>query len=112
MKHDMKIWLQELKKHTANCRATRPISRENALSWLQLLQMHIIKGSLLSWLNNLPSSISPGSAEQSADEVCVVFTSNEPGLVAAHEIILKQKLLLVFSLPGGIEHFFAILSLQ
>ena len=105
MKHGMKIWLQELKKHTANCRASRPIPGRDALSWPQILQLHIIKGSLLSWINNLPSSITPGPAEQIENGTCIIFTSNDPGLVAAKEVMRGKKLPLVSLYPEELNGF-------
>jgi hypothetical protein len=50
------------------------------------LQLHIIKGSLLSRINNLPSSTAPDFDEETGHGICMVFTSNDPGLVAAKEI--------------------------
>ena len=70
-----------------------------------ILQLHIIKGSLLSWINNLPSSISSGPAEQIENGTCIIFTSNDPGLVAAKEIRLIQKLPFVALYPEELSNF-------
>jgi hypothetical protein len=67
--------------------------------------LHIIKGSLLSWINNLPSGISPGPGERNGHEICIVFTSNEPGLVAAKEIMLGQNIPLVYLYPEELNFF-------
>jgi hypothetical protein len=105
MKHNMRRWLQELKKHTANYRASRPIPGRNDLSLPQQFQLHIIKGSLLSRINNLPSSTAPDFDEETGHEICIVFTSNEPGLVAAKEIMLEQNIPLVYLYPEELNYF-------
>lgn len=105
MKHAMEIWFQEIKNHAENCRGSRPLPGRNRLSWPQILQLQIIKGSLLSWINNLPSPGAPGSNEQGAQEICIVFTSNCPGLVAAEEITLEKNIPLVFLYPDEWGHF-------
>ena len=105
MKHDMGVWVRELKKHTANCRASRPIPGREDLSLPHQLQLHIIKGSLLSRINNLPSSTSPGFDEETGHGICMVFTSNNPGLVAAKEILPIKKLPFVSLYPEEFSIF-------
>jgi hypothetical protein len=105
MKHNMEIWLQEIKNHAVNCRASRPIPGRNDLSWPQILQLHIIKGSLLSWINNLPSSLSPGPDGQTGPGICIVFTSSCPGLVAAKEISQEKNPPLVSLYPKELSNF-------
>ena len=105
MIHDMEIWLQEMKNHAANCRSSRPIPGRDDLSWPQTLQLHIIKGSLLSWINNLPSSLSPGPDRQTGHGICIVFTSSLPGLVAAREIPQKKNPTLVSLYPDELSDF-------
>ena len=105
MTHDMTIWLQEIKNHAENCRASRPIPRRDALSWPQILQLHIIKGSLLSWINNFPSVISSCRAEQGGHQICIVFTSTCPGLAAAKEISQEKDFSLVSLYPEELSSF-------
>ena len=105
MKHEMEIWQQALKKHAANCRSLRPIPGRNTLSWPQMLQLHIIKGSLLSRIKKFLSSISPGPDEQAKLGVCMVFTSSLPGMVAAQEIAQGTNLPLVFLYPEELSRF-------
>jgi hypothetical protein len=105
MKYDLAIWLQEMKNHAENCRASRAIPRQDTLSWQQILQLHIIKGSLLSWIKNLPSIISLDPSEQGGHRICIVFTSTCPGLVAAKEITQGKNLLLVSLYPEELRSF-------
>ena len=105
MKHDIKIWQQELKKHALNSRASRPIPGRDALSWSQILQLHIIKGSLLSWIKKISSSISPGPDEQTEHGIYMIFTSTCPGLVAAREITQGKNLPLVSLYPEELNSF-------
>ena len=106
MKRDMEIWLQELKKHAVNCRELRPIPRRSVLSQPQILQLLIIKGSLLSWINYLTSATHPGPAELDRHNVCLVFTSSCSGLLAAQEIMQVKNLPLVALYPEELRLFF------
>ena len=105
MKRDMEIWLQELEKHAVNCRKLRPIPSRNALSRPQILQMLVIKGSLLAWLNTLNSATGKGFAEQAGHKICMVFTSKCPGLVSAQEITQGKDLPLVSLYPEELSVF-------
>ena len=105
MKLDMEIWLQEITNHAANCRTSRPIPERDDLSWRQILQLHIIKGSLLSWIDNLPSSLSPGPDKHTGHGICIVFTSSSPGLVAAKEILQRENPTLVSLYPDEFRDF-------
>jgi hypothetical protein len=105
MKNDMKIWLQEMKSYAEKCRASRPIPRQDTLSWPQVLQLNIIKGSLLSRINSLPVSISPNPDGQGGNETCIVFTSTSPGLVAIREIAQGKDLHLVSLYPEELHEF-------
>ena len=105
MKHDMNLWKQELKNHAANCRASRPLPGRDALSWSQILQYYIIKGSLQSWIKKFSSSRSPGPDQQTGPALCMVFTSTCPGLVAAKEIMLGKNLPLVSLYPEELSNF-------
>jgi hypothetical protein len=104
-KRDIKIWLQELKKHTVNCRKVRPIPGRNVLSRLQVLQMLIIKGSLLSRVNYLTSVTNPGLDEQNGHKDCLVFTSTCSGLVAAQEVMQEKNLPLCPLYPEELRIF-------
>ena len=97
MKDAKAVWFQEINKYTSCRRASRPIPGRDALSWPQILQMYIIKGSLLTWINTLPSSILPGPEEKTGHGICIVFTSSCPGLVAAKEITQGENIPLVLS---------------
>ena len=101
----MEIWLQEIKNHTANCRASRPTPGQDSLSWPQIIQLHIIKGSLLSWVNNLPPAISSVPHLQTGHKYCIVFTSTCPGLVAAEEITRGKNLPWVSLYPEELNNF-------
>ena len=105
MKHEIKVWKQKLKKHAVNCRASRPIPERDVLSWPQMMQLHIIKGSLLSSIKKFLSSISPGPGSKAELSACLVFTSSLPGLVAAQEIAQGKKLPLVFLYPQELSRF-------
>jgi hypothetical protein len=105
MKHEMKVWLQKIKNHAECCRASRPIPERDALTWPQILQMHIIKGSLLSWINNLSLAISPSLGGQDGHGVHIVFTSSCPGLVAAKEITQGKNLPLLSLYPEELNGF-------
>jgi len=105
MKNDLEKWFQELKNHAENCRKVLPVPKRNSVSWPHILQLSIIKGSLLSWINNLTSANHPGSTELDEHNVCLVFTSTCPGLVAAQEILKKKNLPLVALYPEELRVF-------
>lgn len=101
----MEIWVQELEKYAVHCRKLRPIPGMNALSRPQTLQLLIIKGSLLSWINYLTSTTQPGTTLLDGHNVCLVFTSASPGLVAAQEIMQGRNLPLVALYPEELRLF-------
>ena len=105
MKHNTGIWSQKLKRHTANCRASRPLPGKNTLAWPQVFQLNIIKGSLQSWIKNLSSAISPGPDKQTEHNICIVFTSNAPGLVAAKEVTQSVNIPLFSLYPEELNDF-------
>ena len=105
IKLDMQMWLRKMKSYAEECRASRPIPRQDALSWPQVLQLNIIKGSLQSWINNLAASISPNPDGQSGNGTCIVFTSTCPGLVATREIMQGKGLPLVSLYPEELNEF-------
>jgi len=104
-KHDMEIWFKGIQKHAANCREAVPIPKRNALLWPQVLQFHIIKGALLSWISNFKATTGPWHAEEDGNRPCMVFTSQSPGLVAAREITKEKDLPLVFLYPEELSVF-------
>ena len=105
MKPDFEVWFRKLESHAENCRAANPIPDRNGLSRPQVLQLNMIKESLLSWINELPSSILTSPNKIGGYGICIVFTSTCPGLVAAKEITLGNNLLLVSLYPEELSDF-------
>jgi hypothetical protein len=107
MKHDSQVWFRKLKSHVENRRASNPIPNCKNLSRSQVLQLHIIKGSLLSLLNNLSAALSSQSGFR-REAPCIIFTSHDPGLAAASEIKQDRKLPLISLYPDEMSSFLQI----
>ena len=108
MKHDLPVWFNKLQRHVKKCRRDTPIPERNDLSLSQLMQFHIIKGSLHNRLNSLPPLKLSAPDEQNCNKYCKIFTSNAAGLVAAKELEQETNLP-VFSLyPEELNNFLQI----
>ncbi|UCD66304.1 MAG: hypothetical protein JSW69_01355 [Deltaproteobacteria bacterium] len=107
MKHDPQVWFRKLKSHVGNRRASNPIPNRENLSRSQVLQLHIIKGSLLSLLNNLSAALSSQSGFR-REVPCIIFTSHDAGLAAASEIKQDRKLPLISLYPDEMSSFLQV----
>jgi len=104
MKHDFRMWFRKLKSHTENYRAANPIPDRKSLSRSQVLQLHIIKGSLLFLLNNLSAAISARKDIKKSGP-CIIFTSHDAGLAAANEIKQVRKFYIISLYPEELNSF-------
>ena len=92
MKTEGTKWFKDLKAYIAECHVRRPIMDRDNLSAAEELQCQIIGGSLNSWLRKYGPPLlqeramlcDVGGWEK---DPFVVFTSEQPGLVAAREIL-------------------------
>jgi len=105
MKPGYHEWLRSIDHHANKCRAVRPIPARNGLSRSQVLQFHIIKGSLLHRLEQSPATFFPSRDERDNHAYCIVFTSSIPGLVAAREISQETHLPIVSLFPEEMRSF-------
>jgi len=92
MKEQGTKWFDELKAYTAECRKHRPLTLRDDLSVCEEMQCRIIGGSLIGWLQEYGPRLLQERAVLSDFEgwekdPFVVFTSEQPGLVAANEIL-------------------------
>jgi hypothetical protein len=85
-------WFEELQAFIDECRAERPIPEREALSSMEEMQCRIIGGCLISWLQEHgPRMIQEravlSKTQNWEEDPFIVFTSQQPGLAAAQEIL-------------------------
>jgi len=104
MKNEGKNWFDELKRFAMECRVKFPIVNRDDLSAEQEMQCRIIGGSLIPWLREY----GPGLIQERAilagfrnweKDPFIVFTSDQPGLVAASEILEDRPATVEFLYP-------------
>lgn len=97
-------WFAELRAFVTECRAKRPLIAREELSHAEEIQCRIIGGSLISWLQKygphlLQERVMLADLEGWEKDPFVVFTSEQPGLVAAREILEEGPSSIVFLYP-------------
>jgi len=94
-------WFEGLKAYTAECRKQTPLTRRDDLSLASEMQCRIIGGSLIGWLRQhgprlLQERAVLAGLQNWEKDPFVVFTSEQPGLVAANEILENAPPTIVF----------------
>ena len=85
-------WIAQFRQHVSDCRAASPLPCRESLTCAEECQCQIIGGSLLNWLEHVGPRVLQervvmcGLLGLDRDPL-IVFTSDTPGLVAAHEIL-------------------------
>ncbi len=97
-------WFNDLKSYTTECRRHNPLPCRDRLSLAEEMQCRIIGGSLLEWLQNYGPHILQERAVLAklhdwSKDPCIVFTSEQPGLIAASEILHVCKPTITCLLP-------------
>jgi hypothetical protein len=97
-------WFDGLRAFLAECRDQRPLIARKDLSAAEERQCRIIGGSLIRWLQNYGPSLLEERAmladfENWEKDPCIVFTSEQPGVVAANEILKASPPTIVFLYP-------------
>ena len=110
MKDEGQEWFNELRQFIQECRAERPIAEREALSLMEEMQCRIIGGSLISWLQQYGPSMIQERAVLSKmqgweEDPFIVFTSDQPGLVAASEILEDAEELVAFLFPDELDQW-------
>ena len=104
LKAEGRKWFDGLRRFVSECRAKRLVNIREALSAFEEIQCRIIGGSLIAWLRKH----GPGFIQERAvlaelqnyeKDPFIVFTSEQPGLVAAREILSKGPANIVFLYP-------------
>lgn len=97
-------WFDGLKAFIEECRAEQPIVERDTLSTIEEMQCRIIGGSLISWLQShgprmLQERTFFSKLQQWEDDPFIVFTAEQPGLVAANEILDEPGERIAFLYP-------------
>lgn len=105
MKNEGQKWFQELTAYVAACRATRPIAHRDSLVAADEWQCRIIGGSLISWIEEGGPRLIQERAvlarlKNWEKDPFIVFTSEEPGLIAAQEILGEESARVAFLTPA------------
>lgn len=100
------IWADELRGLVQECFKLEPIPARESLTPLQEMQCRILGGHLLNWLDNwgpqlilernVYADLRPPDERPEDKEPIIVFVMDEPGLVAAREIIRDTSGRLVY----------------
>ena len=95
MQQQKQDWINGLKQFVGVCREKLPIANRDDLKAEEEIQCQIIGGSLIGWLDEYgPQFLQERSFLASIKgwdkDPFIVFTSTEPGLVAAKEILEKE----------------------
>ncbi len=100
------IWAEELRGLLKECFEKEPIPARQSLTPLQEMQCRILGGHLLNWLDNwgpqlimernVLAHMRPPEEMPEDKEPIIVFVMDEPGLVAAREIIRDTSGRLVY----------------
>lgn len=104
MNNEGQNWFDGLRQFIHECRAKRPIADRDDFSTMEEMQCRIIGGSLIAWLRQHgPRMIQERAVlaklQQWEKDPFIVFTSEEPGLVAAGEILEEAGERIVFLYP-------------
>jgi hypothetical protein len=104
MKTQGQKWFAGLKRFVGECRSNRPIVARETLPAIEEMQCRIIGGSLMTWLQDYgPRLIQERAMHAKLEgwekDPFVVFTSEQPGLVAAREIIGEGPPIIAFLYP-------------
>jgi hypothetical protein len=104
MKEEGQNWFDGLKRFIGECRARRPVAIRDDLSTVEQMQCRIIGGSLIAWLQKYGPLLIQERAmlaelENWEKDPFIVFTSEQPGLVAAREIIDEGPPTIAFLYP-------------
>ena len=94
-------WFEKLKAFLIECRDKRPLITRNDLQTVEEMQCRIIGGSLIGWLkehgpNLLQERAMLAGLEDMEKDPFIVFTSEQPGLIAANEILSGGQSTIVF----------------
>jgi len=104
MKEEGTNWFDGLKAFVAACRASRPLLNREDLSTAEEMQCRIIGGSLITWLQKhgprlLQERAVLAGLENWEKDPFIVFTSEQPGLVAGREILDDGPSTIAFLYP-------------
>lgn len=110
MNDNGKNWFDGLTQFVAECRVKRPVANRDDLSSEQEVQCRIIGGSLIAWLEKygpdllqervfLARSPMADRFQNCQEDPFIVFTSEQPGLVAAREILEEGPATIAFLYP-------------
>lgn len=105
MKQEGTNWFDGLKAFATSCRVKHPLIDRGDLSTADEMQCRIIGGNLISWLNEHGARLLEERAVLAdlkgwEKDPFIVFTSEQPGLVAAREIIEDASDTIVFLRPA------------
>ena len=100
MKKEGANWVEGLKAYVAECRASRPIMDRKDLSTAEEMQCRIIGDSLISAFGSLLIREKTTDANHERPDKVIVFTTEQPGLVAAREIFKNDNGTVVFLCPA------------
>ena len=108
MKQEGTDWFEGLNAYVAECRKKSPIQDRQDITTAEEMQCRIIGGSLISWLREhgprlLQERAMFADIEKWEKDPFVVFTSEQPGLVAAREILEGNSGAITFLYPAEFE---------
>jgi hypothetical protein len=104
MKDEGKKWFEGLRRFADECRKKAPLAERTSLSPAEEVQCRIIGGSLIGWLQKFGPRLLQERAvlatlQDWEKDPFVVFTSEQPGLVAANEILEESPPTIAFLYP-------------
>src|ERR1017187_4129668 len=100
MKKEGTNWVEGLEAYVAECRASRPIMDRKDLSTAEEMHCRIIGDSLISEFGPLLIREKTTDAYHERPDKVIVFTTEQPGLVAAREIFENDNGTIVFLYPA------------
>ena len=105
MKEEGQNWFRALANFIAACRTKRPIISRDSLTAEAEWQCRIIGGSLIAWLEKhgpplLQERAFLATLQNWEKDPFIVFTSEQPGLVAAREILEEGPATIAFLYPA------------